>query len=120
MRSSVARVNGPRRRHSRQAPGTVRRAQDPFRGRRARLIVPGPGRSLPDAASSPHDLVTSAAAGPGASPGDPTPRPPFAAVLAGGESRRFGSPKALARVGGARVVDRVVRAARGALGETVL
>src|SRR5688500_2171599 len=68
---------------------------------------------------APPDLVTSAA-GPGASAGAPAPRPPFAAVLAGGESRRFGSPKALARVGGARVVDRVVRAARGALGETVL
>ena len=48
------------------------------------------------------------------------PRPPFAAVLAGGESRRFGAPKALARVGGARVVDRVVRAAREALGRVVL
>lgn len=48
------------------------------------------------------------------------PRPPFAAVLAGGESRRFGAPKALARVGGARVVDRVVQAARGALDDVVL
>ncbi|MET0395592.1 MAG: molybdenum cofactor guanylyltransferase [Longimicrobiaceae bacterium] len=48
------------------------------------------------------------------------PGSPFAAVLAGGESRRFGAPKALARVGGARVVDRVVEAARGAVGETVL
>ena len=49
-----------------------------------------------------------------------SPRPPFAAVLAGGESRRFGAPKALARVGGVRVVDRVTRAARGALGDVVL
>ncbi|HYH83311.1 MAG TPA: molybdenum cofactor guanylyltransferase [Longimicrobium sp.] len=37
------------------------------------------------------------------------------AILAGGESRRFGSPKALARVDGVRIVDRV----RGALGEAV-
>lgn len=36
---------------------------------------------------------------------------PFGAILAGGESRRFGSPKALATVGGVRIVDRV----RGAL-----
>jgi molybdopterin-guanine dinucleotide biosynthesis protein A len=51
---------------------------------------------------------------------DPAPRPAFAAVLAGGESRRYGAPKALALVGGARVIDRVVAAARGALDETVL
>lgn len=48
------------------------------------------------------------------------PRPPFVAVLAGGESRRFGASKALARVGGERVVDRVVAAARGALDDVVL
>ncbi len=60
------------------------------------------------------------AAGPGSADGGAAPRPPFAAVLAGGESRRFGAPKALALVGGARVVDRVVVAARGALGEAVL
>lgn len=48
------------------------------------------------------------------------PRPPFAAVLAGGESRRFGAPKALARVGGVRVVGRVVAAARDALDDVVL
>lgn len=59
-------------------------------------------------------------AGSGSPDADPAPRPPFAAVLAGGESRRFGAPKALARVGGARVIDRVVEAARGAPGETVL
>jgi formate dehydrogenase accessory protein FdhD len=35
---------------------------------------------------------------------------PLGAVLAGGESRRFGAPKALARVGGRRIVDRVVAA----------
>jgi molybdopterin-guanine dinucleotide biosynthesis protein len=33
---------------------------------------------------------------------------PFGAILAGGESRRYGSPKALATVGGARIIDRVV------------
>ncbi|HEX7240960.1 MAG TPA: molybdenum cofactor guanylyltransferase, partial [Longimicrobiaceae bacterium] len=44
-------------------------------------------------------------------PGSPA-RPPLAALLAGGESRRFGAPKALARVGGVRVVDRVLRALR--------
>lgn len=38
------------------------------------------------------------------------------AVIAGGASSRFGSPKAFARVGGERVVDRVVRALRAALG----
>lgn len=41
-------------------------------------------------------------------------------MLAGGESRRFGTPKALARVGGVRVIDRVVEAARRAVGEVVL
>jgi len=45
---------------------------------------------------------------------------PFAAVLAGGESRRFGAPKALAPVGGTRIVDRVVRAARDARLDVVL
>ncbi len=58
--------------------------------------------------------------GPASPDTGPAPRPPFAAVLAGGESRRFGAPKALARVGGTRVVDRVVAAARGAADETVL
>lgn len=38
--------------------------------------------------------------------------PPLGAILAGGESRRYGSPKALAEVGGARIVDRVVAALR--------
>lgn len=47
-------------------------------------------------------------------------RPPFAAILAGGESRRFGAPKALARVGGRRVIERVRDAARAALPEVVL
>ena len=38
------------------------------------------------------------------------------AVIAGGLSSRFGSPKALARVGSHRVVDRVILALRDALG----
>ncbi|MBW3552247.1 MAG: molybdenum cofactor guanylyltransferase [Gemmatimonadetes bacterium] len=33
---------------------------------------------------------------------------PFGAILAGGESRRYGAPKALADVGGRRIIDRVV------------
>ncbi|MFO7894290.1 MAG: molybdenum cofactor guanylyltransferase [Longimicrobiales bacterium] len=37
---------------------------------------------------------------------------PFGAVLAGGESSRYGSPKALATVGGARIIDRVIEALR--------
>ena len=35
---------------------------------------------------------------------------PFGAILAGGESRRYGSPKALAPVGGRRIIDRVTDA----------
>lgn len=35
---------------------------------------------------------------------------PFGAILAGGESRRYGAPKALATVGGRRIIDRVVAA----------
>lgn len=38
------------------------------------------------------------------------------AIIAGGMSTRFGSPKALARIAGARVVDRVAAALRRALG----
>lgn len=38
---------------------------------------------------------------------------PLGAILAGGQSRRYGSPKALAPVGGVRILDRV----RAALGE---
>ncbi len=71
-------------------------------------------RSLP---SSPSPARTAL------EPSDARPAPslaPFAAVLAGGESRRFGAPKTLARVGGTRIVDRVVRAARGAGLEVVL
>lgn len=39
-------------------------------------------------------------------------RAPFGAVLAGGESSRYGSPKALAEIGGRRIVDRVIAALR--------
>ncbi len=48
--------------------------------------------------------------GSGGAPGDPV-----GVVLAGGASRRFGTPKGLVRVGGTRIVDRVV----GALGPVV-
>lgn len=40
-------------------------------------------------------------------PSPPTDALPLAAILAGGESRRFGSPKALARVGGVPLIERV-------------
>lgn len=45
-------------------------------------------------------------------PGAPDPSAPYGAILAGGESRRYGSPKALATVGGVRIVDRVVAGLR--------
>jgi len=41
------------------------------------------------------------------------------AVIAGGASSRYGSPKALAEIGGARVVDRVIGALRAAVGDDV-
>lgn len=37
----------------------------------------------------------------------PAPALPLAAILAGGASRRFGAPKALAEVGGVRLIERV-------------
>jgi len=46
--------------------------------------------------------------------------PVVGAILAGGASRRFGSPKALARVDGARIIDRVSTALREAVDEMVL
>jgi len=42
------------------------------------------------------------------------------AILAGGASSRFGSPKALAAVDGARIIDRVRRALADAVDEIVL
>lgn len=42
------------------------------------------------------------------------------AVIAGGESRRYGSPKALARVGGTRIIDRVVDALGRVVPDVVL
>lgn len=42
------------------------------------------------------------------------------AVIAGGASSRFGSPKALAEVGGVRVVDRVIRALRAIVGDDIV
>jgi molybdopterin-guanine dinucleotide biosynthesis protein A len=43
-------------------------------------------------------------------PARPGPGAPLGAILAGGESRRYGTPKALATVGGARIIERVVDA----------
>jgi molybdopterin-guanine dinucleotide biosynthesis protein A len=45
---------------------------------------------------------------------------PFGAVLAGGESTRYGAPKALATVGGERIVDRVVAALRQVAPEVII
>ena len=44
---------------------------------------------------------------------------PLGVVIAGGISSRFGSPKALAPVGGVRVVDRVIAALREIVGNVV-
>ncbi len=46
--------------------------------------------------------------------------PAFGAILAGGESRRFGAPKALATVGSARIIDRVRAALADACQDVVL
>ncbi|MGK7310647.1 MAG: molybdenum cofactor guanylyltransferase [Candidatus Longimicrobiales bacterium M2_2A_002] len=45
---------------------------------------------------------------------------PLGAVLAGGESSRYGSPKALATVGGTRIIDRVVDTLRAVTPEIIL
>jgi molybdopterin-guanine dinucleotide biosynthesis protein A len=51
----------------------------------------------------------------------PSSRTPIVgAILAGGASRRFGSPKALARVDGVRIIDRVRNALRDSVDEIVL
>ncbi|MGH7544598.1 MAG: molybdenum cofactor guanylyltransferase, partial [Gemmatimonadota bacterium] len=41
-------------------------------------------------------------------------------VLAGGASRRYGAPKALATVAGERIADRAIRAVREAVGRVVV
>jgi molybdopterin-guanine dinucleotide biosynthesis protein A len=45
---------------------------------------------------------------------------PFGAILAGGESRRYGTPKALATVDGRRIIDRVVATLGRVLPDLVL
>ncbi len=50
----------------------------------------------------------------------PAPAPPFGAILAGGESSRYGAPKALATVGGKRIIDRVVAAVRSVAPDVIL
>ena len=45
---------------------------------------------------------------------------PLGAVIAGGRSLRYGSPKALAHVGGKRIIDRVVNALRAVVDPIVL
>lgn len=45
---------------------------------------------------------------------------PFGAILAGGESRRYGAPKALASVGGRRIIDRVVASLREVCDDIVI
>ena len=48
------------------------------------------------------------------------PLPPLGVILAGGASRRFGTPKALALVGGRRIVDRVLDALGAVVPEVVV
>lgn len=50
----------------------------------------------------------------------PTGDAPFGAILAGGQSRRYGSPKALAEVDGDRIIDRVVAALRQVTPDLIL
>ena len=51
---------------------------------------------------------------------DDPPPPPLGVILAGGASRRFGAPKAMARVGGRRIVDRVRDALAAAVPDLVV
>ncbi len=46
--------------------------------------------------------------------------PPFGAILAGGRNVRYGAPKALAMVDGARIIDRVMRALRAVTPDLIL
>jgi len=48
------------------------------------------------------------------------PHTPFGAILAGGRNVRYGAPKALATVGGARIIDRVVHALRTVTPDLIL
>ncbi|MGD8496627.1 MAG: molybdenum cofactor guanylyltransferase [Gemmatimonadales bacterium] len=48
------------------------------------------------------------------------PLPPLGVLLAGGRSRRYGSPKALAEVGGRTILDRALAALDGAVGDAVI
>jgi molybdopterin-guanine dinucleotide biosynthesis protein len=48
------------------------------------------------------------------------PLPPLGVILAGGASRRFGMPKALAPVGGRRIVDRILDALSEVVPEVVI
>ncbi len=53
-------------------------------------------------------------------PPDPASQPPLGVVLAGGASRRFGTPKALAPVEGVRLVDRVLEALFAAVPDVIV
>jgi molybdopterin-guanine dinucleotide biosynthesis protein len=48
------------------------------------------------------------------------PLPPLGVILAGGASRRFGTPKAFATVGGRRIVDRVLDALSAVVPEVAI